>query len=40
MTAEQIKLCIPLLSCESIRDIMAILEHDSQIEAAISMIDR
>lgn len=40
MTTEQIKVCIPLLPCELIRDIMAILEHDSQIEVALSMIDR
>jgi chromosome segregation ATPase len=31
---------VPLLSCEQIRDLMLALDHDTQIEAAISMIDR
>lgn len=40
MTVEQIRVCVPLMTTENIRDLISILEHDSQIDIAISMIDR
>lgn len=40
MTVEQIRVCVPVMSLENIRDLISILEHDSQIDIAISMIDR
>jgi len=40
MTIEQIRVCIPLLNQEQIRDIIAVLEHENQVTVAISMIDK
>mmetsp|Transcript_28999 Transcript_28999/g.40816 ORF Transcript_28999/g.40816 Transcript_28999/m.40816 type:complete len:438 (+) Transcript_28999:99-1412(+) len=40
MTVEQIRVCVPVMSLENIRDLISILEHDSQIDVSISMIDR
>jgi len=39
MTVEQLHVMIPLLSPNQIRHIFTLLEHDSQVEEALSMID-
>eukprot|EP01114_Cavostelium_apophysatum_P024531 TRINITY_DN962_c0_g1_i1.p1 TRINITY_DN962_c0_g1~~TRINITY_DN962_c0_g1_i1.p1 ORF type:complete len:429 (-),score=107.22 TRINITY_DN962_c0_g1_i1:84-1370(-) len=40
MTTEQIRVVVPLISAKHCRKILTALEHESQIEVAVSMIDR